>query len=829
MTILWNDFRHAIRQLRKTPGFTLTAILTLALGIGATTAIFSVVDGVLLRPLPFPHASQLVVLGDHIEGVTGPGTNGVQVTAPEVATYVHDTSTFSSIGGYFDTGYELSGPVEPVVINAARIEAGVLQALGVSPSIGRAFTQQDDTQRQQVAILSYATWKSRFHGDTNILGKTILLDRKPYAIIAVMPRNFEFPLEPGQLSRSELWVPLSLTPSDLAQTGGWNYQMVARLKPGITIPQAQIDANRVTREIIRNFPAFLAGLQMEATVQPLRSVAVAQARPLIRVLFLAVFVVLLIACANLAGLLLVRAIRRRREVAVRLALGSSARTLVRQALSESLLLSVSGGIVGILLSAAAIRVSIGFLPETLPRINDIHMNWTVIGFAVLLAIGTGLLCGLAPAFASVRTDMNDALKEGGRTGSAGGGHARLRSTLVISEIAVALVLLIASGLLLRSFQKMRDVDLGFKPDHVLIAMYSLPSKQYSAEASIATFNRELQRRLQQLPGVRSVGLSRTVPMAGSSNNDGFIADGYAQPKGKLINMGEQDEVDGDYFRTAGFPLLRGRFFTDVDHAPGAPLTVIVNKKLADHYWPGQDPIGKRIRIGDEKLRTPWLTVVGEIGNVKTDTPDTDVREQFYQPVGQENPSLGELASPTDLYASQMYVVVRTALPPEQMENSLRAVFHSLDPQLAIMQAQTMQRAISDTEAPRRFNTTIISAFGIIAVLLAILGIYSVIAFTVALRTQEMAIRMALGASRSGIRRLVLFSGAKLAVIGCAIGLAGAVATSHLVRSLLFQVDPFDPIVLVGAAAAILLLAVAASALPAQRAAAVDPMRALREQ
>lgn len=829
MTKLMNDIRYAVRQLRKTPGFSLTAILTLAIGIGATTAIFSVVDGVLLRPLPFHDPSRLVVLGDHLPDVYAVSGNGQHVTAPDVVAYDRDTTAFSSIGGYATSGYELSGPVEPVDIQAAKLGAGVFQALGVTPFMGRTFTQQEDTQRAQVAVLSYATWKSRFHGEQDILGKAILLDRRPYVVIGVMPRNFEFPLEPGQLSRSELWIPLSLTPSDITQAGSWNDSIVARLKPGVTIAQAQIDANRVAREIMRSYPAFLASLHIDAEIQPLQSVAVAQARPLIRILFLAVLIVLLIACANLAGLLLVRAIRRRRETAVRLALGSSASTLVRQSILESLLLSVSGGLIGILLAAIAIRVSISFLPETLPRINDIHMDWTVVGFAVVLAVGTGILCGLAPAFAAIRTNMNESLKEGGRTGTGGGGHARLRSALVVSEIAVALILLIASGLLLRSFQKMRDVDLGFHPGHTLIAVYGLPKKQYATQSSIDTFNRELLSRLRGLPGVGSVGLTSNVPMGGNTNSDGFIADGYVQPKDKVVNLGEQAEVGGDYFRSIGIPLLRGRFFTEADNAPGAPLTVIVNKQLAEHYWPGKDPIGKRIRIGDATLKTPWLTIVGEIGNVKTDAPDTQVAEQFYQPVGQSNSSAGELAKPTDLFGNSMYVTVQTAMPPEQMENSLRSIFHSLDPQLAIMQVESMERAVSDTEAPRRFNTTIISAFGIIAVFLAILGIYSVIAFTVALRTQEMAIRMALGAPRSSIRKLVLLSGAKLAIIGCAIGLAGAVAASHLVRSFLFEVNPFDPAILIGAAAAIVALALAASALPAHRAAAVDPIKALREE
>jgi putative ABC transport system permease protein len=596
----------------------------------------------------------------------------------------------------------------------------------------------------------------------------------------------------------------------------------------VSAAQAQTDANRVAAEIMRGYPAYMASLHISAMVQPLRASTIAAARPLIRVLFLAVFIVLLIACANLAGLLLVRAIRRRRETAVRLALGSSSKTLVQQAVIESLILSITGGLIGIGLAAIAIRASVSFLPENLPRIHDIQLNWVVVAFALLLAIGTGILCCLAPAFAALHTNMNEALKEGGRTGSVGGGHVRLRSILVVSEIAVALVLLIASGLLLRSFQNMRDVDLGFRPSHTLIATYSLPQKQYATQPSIDTFNHELLRRLAQLPGAQSVGLASLLPMSGGGNNNGFVAEGYVLPKGTVVNLATETQIAGDYFRAMGIPLLRGRFFTDADIAQ-SQLVVIVNRKLAQHYWPGQNPIGKRIRIGTEKLKTPWMTIVGEIGDVKLNSPDGESSQQFYQPVEQANVSFGELASPTDLNGNGMSVALRSAVPPLQMENSLRAVFHSLDSQLAITQVQTMDQAVSSTEAPRRFNTTIITAFGAIAVLLAILGIYSVVAFSVALRTQEMAIRLALGASRSGIRQLILLSGARLALIGCGIGLAGAIGATQLLRSLLFQVNPFDPFVLIASAVVILMLSLAASAMPAQRAAAVDPMHALRDE
>jgi putative ABC transport system permease protein len=398
---------------------------------------------------------------------------------------------------------------------------------------------------------------------------------------------------------------------------------------------------------------------------------------------------------------------------------------------------------------------------------------------------------------------------------------------VVSEIAVAMVLLIAAGLLLRSFQKMRDVDLGFHPDHTVIAMYGLPQKQYATQASVDSFNHELMLRLKQLPATQSVGLADTIPMTGGTNNNGFVVEGYVQPKGELVNLAEVTAIEEDYFRAMGISLLRGRTFNPSDNAAGQ-LVAIVNRKLAEHYWPGRSPIGKRIRVGTKETATPYMTVVGEIDDVKTIGPDDDTREQYYQPVEQQKASYGQFARPSNLNGNQMWAVLHASLPPQQVENSLRAVFHSLDPQLAVSQVQTMEEAVSNSEAPRRFNTTIITAFGVIAVFLAVLGIYSVVAFSVALRTQEMAIRLTLGASRSGIRQLILFSGAKLALSGCAIGLAGAIGATQLLRSLLFQVNPFDPLVLIASSAVILMLSVAASAMPAQRAATVDPMHALRE-
>jgi putative ABC transport system permease protein len=827
----FQELRIAIRCLLKSPGFATIAVLMLALGIGATTAIFSIVEGVLLRPLPFPHPERLVVLSDILQGAKGAGGDETGVTAPDIRAYTRETHSFESLGGYQQLSDELSGIGEPAQVNAGRLSGGVFPALGVAPLMGRFFTQQEDDGKELVAVVSYGLWQNRLHGSAHVLGSKILLDRRPYIVVGVMPRDFEFPLVPGHLNNSELWVPMSSTQQELTTgAASWNYSMVGRLKAGVTAAQAQSDAERVAQETMRSYPAFMSSLHIQAVVRSLHEETVEHARQLVRTLFMATMVVLLIACANLAGLLLVRAIRHRRQIAVRMALGAPAGTLLREAVLESVILSLTGGVLGLGLAAITLRAGVNLLPETLPRIQEISLDSHVVLFALVVAVLTGVICGLAPAFVAWRTGVNETLKEGGRTGTAGGGHARLRSALVVGEIAIALMLLAASGLLLRSFKKMRSVDLGFRPDHVLAASYSLPEKQYTTQAAVDEFNHELLRRLQQLPGVKSAGVTSFLPASGNNSNTSFIAEGYVPPKGAGMNLATLVTVEGDYLQTMGIPLLSGRFFTPADTADGQ-LVAIVNNKLAEHCWPGSDPVGKRLRLGlqEEKTPTPWVTVVGEVADVKESSPDVPSKEQYYEPVEQYEKSIGSFASPTDLNGNGGSIVVRTAIEAEQMANALRATVRSIDPQLPLSQVQSMERTLSDSEAPRRFNTAVISAFAIAAVLLAGLGIYSVVAFSTALRVQEMAIRMALGSRRAAILRLVFISAAKLAITGCAIGLMGAVATSRMLGSFLFGVSPFDPLVLTIAAGFVLLLAWLASLLPARRVASTDLMSALRAE
>ena len=822
------NLRLALRQLRRTPGFALTVVLTLALGIGATTAIFSLVEGVLLRPLPFQDPDGLINISDSLNAESSVDDAGV--TAAEIRSYLHDTTSFSSLGGYTGSSYELSGRGEPAMVNASRMTAGVFPTLSVAPLMGRVFTQQEDEGHATVAVLSYRIWRNRFQGNPGILGTKILLDRKPYVIIGIMPRNFEFPLVAGRLNQSELWVPMSFTPDELSPTSAanWGYNMVGRLKPGLRLAQANQDAGHVAQEVMRNFPPEFKQIHITAHVKSLKESAVDSGKPLVRLLTYAVLVVLLIACLNVAGLLLVRAIRRRRELAVRLALGASPRALIGNSLIEGILLSGAGGVLGLLLAAMALKITVPLLPESMPRIDGIHLDAGVVLFALVLALLTGALCGLAPAFAAIRTRVNENLKEGGRTGSAGGSHGRLRSALVVTEIAVALILLTAAGALLRSFQKMRDVDPGFRADHVLVAGYNLPSQQYPNPTVSDTFNRSLLERLQAMPGVIAAGNTNMLPASGFQGGGAYVLDETAHDaSGDKLKIAPWSATEGNYFQAMGIRLIQGRLF-NADDKEGTPLVAVVNQKLANRFWPKGDAIGRRLRVGTPESKTPWATIVGVVENTKMNALDAPDKEQIYAPAQQMVSMFGQFA-PKDQGGFGGFIVLRSTLPAEQMTNSLRSAVASLDPMLALQQIQTMDQQLSSSEASRRFNTSIITAFAIGALLLATIGVYAVIAFSVSMRAQEMAIRMALGSRRGEIVRLVLTSGAKLAAIGCAAGLIGALAVSKLLSSMLFNVSATDPLILTASIATMIVLSLVACAVPAQRAASANPVDALRSE
>jgi putative ABC transport system permease protein len=818
---LSQNLRFALRQLRKAPGFTFTVVLTLSLGIGAATAVFSLVEGILLRPLPFEQPDRLVLLGD-ILGARA-GTPGI--TAPEIATYSGSATAFSSLGGYATAGYELSGGATPEQVNTGRFSAAVFSTLGVEPLLGRVFTRQEENAHQPVAVISYPLWLNRFHLDPQVLGKSIVLDRKTYSIIGVMPRNFEYPLRDGHLDQIQLWVPLNLSAEELTDYGAWRYQMVGRLKNGVSLSQAAQDVDRVARQAMHNFPPTMSAIHIHGDVKPLREFAVADVRPLLRTLFLAVAVVLLLACLNVAGLLLVRAIRRRREYAVRLALGARSSVILRESAAEGLLLSMVSSLLGLAFAAGAIRTTLLLLPESMPRIDSISIDGNVVMFAVLLAFATGALCSLAPAFAALHTNLIESLKEGSQNGSSAASHTWLRSALVVSEIAIAMVLLTVSGALLRSFQKMRAVDPGFQPDQVLVASYQLPLNQYPTNAAAEKFSHAVVERLSNQPGMVAAGITSIIPSSGMSAEAAYTIEGQPEESWKL-KFALFATTYGNYFHAMGIPLLDGRTFTEEDNA-GAPLVVIVNQTMAKHSWPGERAVGKRMHVGNPKKGLPWATVVGVVADTRLGARDEPAIDQWYSPVQQPAFLEGADASEILPHPASGYIALRSALPPEQIAQTLRSTVAGVDPLLAIEQIQPMREVISNVEAPRRFNTYLISAFAVGALLLAITGIYAVVAFSVSLRTQEIAIRTALGAPRAGITRLVIISGAKLALLGCGLGVLGSLAASRLVSEFLFDVSATDPLIYGAGVLVMMVLALLASALPASRAAAADPIDALR--
>jgi putative ABC transport system permease protein len=819
MNGLAQDLRLALLQLRKAPGFALAVVLTLALGIGATTAIFSLVEGVLLRPLSFRDPERLVLLGEHLGG-----RPGMSVRAREIATYRSTAQAFSALGGYITASFELSGGERPEEVDAGRLNSATLTTLGVQPLLGRIFTQEDEDSRQSVAVISYALWMNRFHRDPQVLGSTIVLDRKPYSVIGVMPRDFEFPLDFGDIAGAQVWVPLSLTTDELSEQNSafWGYRMIARLKDGVTLQQGAEDADRVAHQIMSELPAAMSAIKMRGDVKLLRETVVEDVRPTLRMLFVAAIVALLVACVNVSGLLLIRALRQRREYAVRVAIGASSSRIIRESALQGMLLSLAGGVLGLACAAVAIRTALHLLPASLPRINSVSVNPIVAGFALIVALATGIFCSLAPAFAALRTNLVTTLKEGAQGGSAS--HTWLRSALVVSEVAIALVLLTVSGMFLHSLQRMLAVDPGFRADHALVGAYQLPLQQYPTGVSVANFNRAVVDELSSKPGVTAVAISSAVAVSDASPQAAYTVEGQRAEQWKL-KFAAFTSVYGDYFGAMGIPLIDGRTFDKHDDA-NAPLVIVVSQSMARDCWPGQSPIGKRMHVGNPRKQLPWATVIGVVADTKMPR-DEPAADQWYTPMNQPATLYGS-GTPGNLSGPPSgYITMRSALDPEHMIQTLRSTIAEIDPLLALQDVRPLTSAISQVEAPRHFNTNLITAFAVGALLLAITGIYAVMAFSVAQRNQEIAIRMALGAQRASIAQLVLASGGKLALLGCGLGVLGSLAVSRLTDSLLFGVSATDPFTYSGAVLIMMLLALLASAFPAMRAASADPIKALR--
>ena len=730
MQTLLQDLRYALRQLRKSPGFALTAVLTLAVGIGGVTAVFSVVEAVMLRPLPFKDSGGLISLHESFEH----DSHELRMSAPDVLIFQREGKAFSGVGGFIASAYELTGAGAPFKARAERVTSALFPVLGIEPLLGRIFTQQEDDNASPVTVISYALWKDRFHSDPNVLGTTIDLDRRPYIIIGVMPHSFEFPLDAGRLSQRDLWVPMSFTPIEKKSEGdNFDYSAVARLKAGVTMPQAQQDVDRIFAEIQAQYPAG-SGLKLHGYFLPLREEVIHNARPLLRILLGAVSLILLIACVNLANLLLVRAAGRRREFGVRLALGASNRTMFRQLLTESLALSCLGGVAGVTLAIVLVHAAAAELPDSLPRLSEIEVSWPLLLVAMILTVTTGLICGFAPAVQSMHGDVLDSLRDGGHGAGQNPRRSRLRSGMVMLEVGLAMVLLVFSGLLLRSFAKMLEVDPGFEPSHVLTASLSLPAHEYPAQQKVDAFFAELQHKLEAQPGVKSVGFSSNIPIVGQRSGRLIAPEGYIKPSGEGWIIASNYLTQGNYFDAIRIPLVRGRYFTASDDQPGAPLVTVISQSLASRYFPGKDPIGMRIKVGPEFASSmPAMTVVGIVGDVKQGARDEATVPQMYEPLSQAVADLGPFGAMIGV-AGDTNIVIRTTGDPAALQVVLNKSVHQLDPLLAVADVNPMDEIVAATESSRRLNTIILTSFAAIALLLSLLGIYGVMAYSVSERS-----------------------------------------------------------------------------------------------
>ena len=822
MDSLWRDVKFALRQMRKSPGFAVTAVLTLALGIGATTAVFSVVYAVLLRPLPYPQANRLVVLHEGIKDLF----NEVNLSAPDIATFQDNSHAFAGVGGFIGQGYDATGTGEPFRAQAERVSAQIFPVLGVAPLLGRPFTEKEDTGNAAVTVISYALWKDRFGGSPDVLGRTIDLDLRPYTIIGVMPRGFVTPSGMGGLQSQDLWVPMSLTPAEKQAEGdNFDYGAIARLKPGVTMAQAQQDADGVLKIIQAKLP----GEQLSVVLRNLKEQVVSDARPLLRTLLGAVVLILLIACANLANLLLVRAAGRRREFGVRMALGAARTTMLRQLLVESLLLSATGGALGLSLAALLVEQAPRFLPDSLPRMDEIAIHWPVALLAAGLVCATGVACGLAPALASAKADVLSSLREGGQATGQGRSQRRLRSALVVAEMALAMLLLVGAGLLLRSFARMLETNPGFRPDHVLTASLPLPKQSYPTQLKVDEFYSSLAERMRAMPGVEAVGFTSAIPLTGEHPSRVSAPQGYVLRKGEKIVPASNSLVQGEYFQAMRIPLIEGRYPDARDEQPGAPLVIVVSQSYAKRFFAGRDPVGMHVKCGvSYSDEMPPMTVIGVVGDVKPNPIDRSQPVQMYEPLAQAAADLGPIGDLVGV-VGDMHVVMRTAGDPAELEASLTKAVQRADPTLAVSDLETMDEVASSTEAPRRFNTWVLTSFAGIALGLALLGIYGVLAYSVTEREREIAIRMALGATRGDVERRTLAQAMVLGVVGVGLGLAASVGLTRYLASLLYEVAPLDALTLAGAVAILLACAALAGWLPARRAAGVDPMEALRAE
>ncbi|HWO01896.1 MAG TPA: ABC transporter permease [Blastocatellia bacterium] len=799
METLLRDARYGFRTLFKNRGFTAVAIVALALGIGANTAIFSVVNAVLLRPLAFENSDQLVMVWEkrmHLGRIRN------SVSAPDFDDWRAQNNVFEDMAAYIGQGFNLATSGEPERIQGAGVSPSLFSILRAQPRLGRFFDPDEDKPNSNpVVIISSGLWQRSFGSDPEIAGKTVRLNDKAYTIVGVTPAGFIFPNR-----RAEAWVPLTLSPEDAGNRAGHMLTVVARLKSGVTLQEARTEMDSIAAQLEQQYPTPNTG--HGANVFSLYEEVVTSARPALLLLLGAAAFVLLIACANVANLLFARSAARSREIAIRTALGARRSRIVRQLLTESVLLALAGGIIGVLVALWGLDLLLAIGEGSIPRAKEIKLDGWALGFSLLVSIATGMIFGLVPALQASKPDMNEALKEGSRSASGSIRRNKTRSLFVIAEVAICLVLLIGAGLMIKSFSKLINISPGFNPENVLAVNVALSGSQYRDAAAISGFYQQALERLSSVPGVQSAAGVTALPMAGSFGGRYFSIEGRPpQPAGQGFNARTNVATPG-YFETMNIPLIEGRDFDNRD-ARGASDVVILNQEAVRRFWPDESPIGQRINV-DNRNRT----VVGVVGDVKQSGLDADTTPEMFWPYNQVPVPFGTL-------------VLRTTGEPSEMTSAVRSAMQEIDRDLPLYGIKTVNDVISDSVAPRRLNMLLLGIFAGLAIVLAAVGIYGVISYSVSQRTREIGIRMALGASHSSVLRLVVGEGMILAVIGVATGLVASFFLTRLMSTLLFGVSTTDPVTFVAISLLLTTVSIVASLIPARRAIKVDPMVALR--
>jgi predicted permease len=798
------DFRFAFRSLFKRPGFVAVAVITLALGIGGSTSIFTVVDAALLRGLPYKSPDRLYHLW---EKTPKEEFSKREMSYPDYQDY-QQNNVLEGLAAYTGARVILSGDGEPEFVGGPRISANFFSVLGVDAIVGRTFQPgEDQPNGPKVTVLNYGLWQKRFGGDRNVIGRALTINGESYTIIGVLPESFQFALRPN-----DLWLPYQPTENQRTRRFMHGTNLIGRLKPGVTATQAQSELNVIAGRIEKEYNDSHAGTSMQMV--PLQEEVIGNVRPILLVLLAAVGFVLLIACANVASLLLTRSLARQKEVAIRSALGASRWRVIRQLLTESIVLSLLGGAAGLMIAYWGVPALVAALPQNqliaMPFLKTLSLNGGILAFSFVLSLFTGIVFGLAPALQSSRLDLNEVLKEGGRTMAAGASH-RLRSAMVVSEIALAVVLLVGAGLMMKSLLRLLQTNVGFNTDHLLTVMFVLPPSKYTEDHQMINASQQIQERVRSLPGVSSTGTVDILPL-NAGNTTRFFVDGDPVPApGKEIDANMRI-VSDDYFRTLGVPLLAGRMFDDRD-AADKPGVVIIGKTIADRLFAGRDPVGRKLRYSS--IQADGDLIVGVVGDVKITGLDQAVRPVLYYPFRQ---SAGPFMS----------LVVRTDGDPTALSAAIRNEIRSLEPDTAILAINSMDQMIAQTPASfmRRFPALLISIFAFVALLLASIGIYGVVSYSVSQQTHHIGVRMALGARPSDILRMILKQGLLLAVLGVGIGVGAAFGLMRLLRTLLFEVSTNDAMTFALVAGALFVVALLACYLPARRATKVDPLVAL---